>query len=100
MEDSFAYAKYKWGKSHTTPDLKLGELVLVSTTKFNKIKGFKKLRGFYAGPFTIRSLYGEYALEVELSEELSNKHPKIPVSFIKFAKAGDSEKIPLRNKAP
>ncbi|MBW0552481.1 hypothetical protein O181_092196 [Austropuccinia psidii MF-1] len=43
MEDSFAYAKDKWDKSHTTPDFKVGDLVLVSTTNFNNIKGCKKL---------------------------------------------------------
>ncbi|MBW0593770.1 hypothetical protein O181_133485 [Austropuccinia psidii MF-1] len=38
MEDSFAYAKDKWDKSHATPDFKVGYLVLVSTTNFNNIK--------------------------------------------------------------
>ncbi|MBW0583662.1 hypothetical protein O181_123377 [Austropuccinia psidii MF-1] len=41
MEDSFAYAKDKWDKSNSTPDFKVGDLVLVSTTNFNKIKGCK-----------------------------------------------------------
>ncbi|MBW0541333.1 hypothetical protein O181_081048 [Austropuccinia psidii MF-1] len=41
MEDSFAYAKDKWDKSHATPDFKAGDLVLVSTTKLNNIKGCK-----------------------------------------------------------
>ncbi|MBW0537037.1 hypothetical protein O181_076752 [Austropuccinia psidii MF-1] len=39
MEDSFAYAKEKWDKSHATPDFKVGDLLLVSTTNFNNIKG-------------------------------------------------------------
>ncbi|MBW0507850.1 hypothetical protein O181_047565 [Austropuccinia psidii MF-1] len=38
MEDSFEYAKDKWDKSHATPDFKVGDLVLVSTTTFNNIK--------------------------------------------------------------
>ncbi|MBW0464325.1 hypothetical protein O181_004040 [Austropuccinia psidii MF-1] len=38
MEDSFSYSKDKWDKSHATPDLKLGSLVLVSTTNPNNIK--------------------------------------------------------------
>ncbi|MBW0579513.1 hypothetical protein O181_119228 [Austropuccinia psidii MF-1] len=58
MRDSFAYAKDKWDKSHATPDFKLADLVLVSTTQEN-------------------------AVEVELSEELSNKHPTFPVSLIR-----------------
>ncbi|MBW0511140.1 hypothetical protein O181_050855 [Austropuccinia psidii MF-1] len=83
MEDSFAYAKDKWDKSHGTPDFKVGNLVLVSTTYFNYIKGFKKLKDSFVGPFVIKALYGENSVEVELSEELSNKHPTCPVSLIK-----------------
>ncbi|MBW0582515.1 hypothetical protein O181_122230 [Austropuccinia psidii MF-1] len=42
MEDSFAHAKDKQDESHATPDFKVGDLVLVSTTNFNNIKGCKK----------------------------------------------------------
>ncbi|MBW0542335.1 hypothetical protein O181_082050 [Austropuccinia psidii MF-1] len=44
IEDSFAYPNDKWDKSHATPDFKVGDLVLVSTTNFNNIKGCKKLK--------------------------------------------------------
>ncbi|MBW0590524.1 hypothetical protein O181_130239, partial [Austropuccinia psidii MF-1] len=81
MEDSFAYAKDKWDKSHATPDFKVGDLVLVSTTNFNNIKGCKKLKDSFAGPFVIKALHVKYAVEVDLSEELSNKHPTFPVSW-------------------
>ncbi|MBW0479586.1 hypothetical protein O181_019301 [Austropuccinia psidii MF-1] len=74
MEDSFAYTKDKWDKSHATPDFEVGDLVL--------------------------DLHGENAVEVELSEELSDKNPTFPVSLIKPYKSSDSEKIPLRNKVP
>ncbi|MBW0556487.1 hypothetical protein O181_096202 [Austropuccinia psidii MF-1] len=100
MEVSFAYAKDKWDKSHATPDLKVGDLVLVSTTNFNNIKGCKKMKDSFAGFFFIKALHGENAVEVELSEELSNKHPTFPVSVIKPYKSSDSEKSPLRNKVP
>ncbi|MBW0480337.1 hypothetical protein O181_020052 [Austropuccinia psidii MF-1] len=42
----------------------------------------------------------ENSLEVELTEELSNKHPKFPVSLIKPYKSGCAYKFPLRNKVP
>ncbi|MBW0586057.1 hypothetical protein O181_125772, partial [Austropuccinia psidii MF-1] len=100
MEDSFAYDKDKWDKSHETPDFKGGDPVLVSTTKVNNIKGCKKLKDSFAGPFVIKALHGENAVEVELSEELSNKHPTFPVSLIKPYKSSDAEKFPLRNKIP
>ncbi|MBW0585523.1 hypothetical protein O181_125238 [Austropuccinia psidii MF-1] len=100
MEDSFAYAKDKWDKSHATPDFKVGYLVLVFTTNFNNIKGCKKLKDSFAGPFVIKALHGENAVEVDLSEELSNKHPTFPVSLIKPYKSSDAERFPLRNKIP
>ncbi|MBW0570084.1 hypothetical protein O181_109799 [Austropuccinia psidii MF-1] len=100
MEDSFAYAKDKWDKSHATPDFKVGDLVLVCTINFNNIKGCKKLKYSFSGPFVIKILHGENAVEVELSEELTNKHPTCPVSFIKPYKSSDAERFPFRNKVP
>ncbi|MBW0468284.1 hypothetical protein O181_007999 [Austropuccinia psidii MF-1] len=100
MEDSFAYAKDKWDKSHATPDFKVGDLVLVSTTNFNKIKGFTKLKDSFSGPFVIKALHGENAIEVELSEELGNKHPTFSLSLVKPYESGDTENFPFRNKAP
>ncbi|MBW0584419.1 hypothetical protein O181_124134 [Austropuccinia psidii MF-1] len=100
MEDSFAYSRDKWDKSHATPDFKLGDLVLVSTTNFNNIKGFKKLKYSFAGPFVIKALHGENAVEVELSEEVCNKHPTFPVSLIKPYKSSEAEIFPFRNKVP
>ncbi|MBW0582709.1 hypothetical protein O181_122424 [Austropuccinia psidii MF-1] len=38
MENSFEYAKDKWDKSHSTPDFKVGDLLLISTTNFKNIK--------------------------------------------------------------
>ncbi|MBW0565549.1 hypothetical protein O181_105264 [Austropuccinia psidii MF-1] len=62
IEDSFVYAKYKWDKSHATPDSKMGDSVLVSTTNFNNIKGCKKLKYSFAGTFVIKALNGENAV--------------------------------------
>ncbi|MBW0537700.1 hypothetical protein O181_077415 [Austropuccinia psidii MF-1] len=98
MEDSFAYAKDKWDKSHTTPDFKVGDLVLVSTTNFYNIKGCENLQYSFAQTFVIKALNGKNSVEVGLSEELSNKRSTFPVSLIKPYKSSDSEKLPLRNK--
>ncbi|MBW0542351.1 hypothetical protein O181_082066 [Austropuccinia psidii MF-1] len=100
IEDSLAYSRDKWDKSHATPEFKVGYLVLVSTTNFNKIKGCKNLKDFFSGTFVIMSLHGENAVEVELSVELSNKHPNFSVILIKPYKSSDSEKFPLRKKVP
>ncbi|MBW0488030.1 hypothetical protein O181_027745 [Austropuccinia psidii MF-1] len=100
MEDSFAYAKDKWDKSHATPDFKVGDLVLVSPTNFNNIKGYKEIKAAFAVSFVIKALHGENAIEVELSEESSNKHPEFPVSLVKPYKSNDAEKFPLANKFP
>ncbi|MBW0538716.1 hypothetical protein O181_078431 [Austropuccinia psidii MF-1] len=95
MEESFAYTKDKWDKSHATPDFKVGDLVLVFT-----IKGLKKFKYSFARPFLIKALHGENAVEVELSEELSNKHSTFPVILIKPYKYGGAERFPLRNTVP
>ncbi|MBW0590310.1 hypothetical protein O181_130025 [Austropuccinia psidii MF-1] len=52
----------------------------------------------FARTFVIKALHGQNAVEVELSEELSNKHPTFPVSLIKPYKSSDSERFPLSNK--
>ncbi|MBW0527711.1 hypothetical protein O181_067426 [Austropuccinia psidii MF-1] len=100
MEDLFEYPKDKWENSHATPDFKVGYLVLVSTTNFNSSKGCEHLKDSFEGPFVIKALHGENAIELELSEELSNKHPTFPVSLVKPYESSDAEKFPLRNKAP
>ncbi|MBW0554315.1 hypothetical protein O181_094030 [Austropuccinia psidii MF-1] len=100
MEDSFSYSKEKWDKSHATPYFKVGDLVLVSTSNFNNTKGLKNLKESFAGTFDIKALHGENSVEVELSEELNNKHLTFPVSLIKPYNSSDSEKFPLRNKVP
>ncbi|MBW0495805.1 hypothetical protein O181_035520 [Austropuccinia psidii MF-1] len=100
MEDSFSYAPDKWDKAHANPDYKVGDLVLVSTTNFNNIKGCKNLKDSFAGAFVINALHGENAVEVELSEELSKKHHMFPVSLIKPYKSSDAKTFPLRNRVP
>ncbi|MBW0472700.1 hypothetical protein O181_012415 [Austropuccinia psidii MF-1] len=90
MEDLFAYCKDKWDKSHATPDFKVGDFVLLSTTNLNEIKICKKLKVSFAGPFFIKALNGVNAVEVDLSEGLSHKHPKFPVSVIKPYKSSDA----------
>ncbi|MBW0556975.1 hypothetical protein O181_096690 [Austropuccinia psidii MF-1] len=90
----------KWDNSHKVPDFKVGDLVLVSISDFNNIKGTKKLKYSYVGPFVIVSLHGTNAVQVELSGELENKHPNFPVSLIKPYQPTDKELFPLRNPAP
>ncbi|MBW0512915.1 hypothetical protein O181_052630, partial [Austropuccinia psidii MF-1] len=43
MYDAFEYAKQKWDKIHKNPELKVGDLILVSTFTFDNIEGPKKL---------------------------------------------------------
>ncbi|MBW0593735.1 hypothetical protein O181_133450 [Austropuccinia psidii MF-1] len=99
MNDTFDYAKQKWDKSHTVPDLKLGHLILVSTLNFNNIKGPKKLKDSYLGPFVIAALHGTNEVKVELSGELENKHPTFPVSLLKPYQLTYKEFFNLSNPA-
>ncbi|MBW0477656.1 hypothetical protein O181_017371 [Austropuccinia psidii MF-1] len=62
MQDSFKYAKERWDESHKPPDLKIGDLVLVATVNFDNIKGPKKLKESFAGPFMIKALHGPDAV--------------------------------------
>ncbi|MBW0552899.1 hypothetical protein O181_092614 [Austropuccinia psidii MF-1] len=100
MNDAFEYAKQKWDKSHKVPDFKVGDLVLVSTLNFNNIKGPKKLKDYYLGPFVVVALHGTNAVQVELSGELENKHPTFPVILIKPYQPTDKALFPLRNPTP
>ncbi|MBW0509240.1 hypothetical protein O181_048955 [Austropuccinia psidii MF-1] len=61
----------------------------VSTLNFNNIKGPKKLKDSYVGPFVNVALHGTNAVQVELSSGLENKHPTFPVSLIKHYKPAE-----------
>ncbi|MBW0512964.1 hypothetical protein O181_052679 [Austropuccinia psidii MF-1] len=100
MDDAFDYEKQKWDKTHKVPDFKVVDLVLVSTLNFYNIKGQKKLKDSYVGPFVIVSLHGTNAVQVVLSGELENKHPTFLVSLIKTYQPADKELVPLRNPTP
>ncbi|MBW0570721.1 hypothetical protein O181_110436 [Austropuccinia psidii MF-1] len=64
MNDTFDYAKQKWDKSHKVPDLKVGDLALGSTLNFNNIRGPKKIKDSYVGPFFIVASLGTNAVQV------------------------------------
>ncbi|MBW0475474.1 hypothetical protein O181_015189 [Austropuccinia psidii MF-1] len=98
MQDSFKYAKYRWGKSHKPPSFKMGDLVLVSTINFNNIKGLKILKDSFAGPFMIKALHGPNAVQLELTGPLRNKQPNFCVRLKKPYISSDKELFPLRNK--
>ncbi|MBW0479507.1 hypothetical protein O181_019222 [Austropuccinia psidii MF-1] len=99
MQDSFAYAKDKWDKSHSTPDFKVGDFVLLFTTNFSNSSGCKNPKEYFSGTFVIKALHGKNSVNIDLSEDLSNKHTTFPVSLIKPYISGDAEKFPLKNKA-
>ncbi|MBW0540770.1 hypothetical protein O181_080485 [Austropuccinia psidii MF-1] len=100
MNYAFEYAKQKWDKSHKTPELVVGDLILVSTLSFNNIKGPRKLKDSFAGTFIIKALHGTNAVQVELSGELEDKHPNFPISLVKHYTSRDKELFHLRNETP
>ncbi|MBW0564642.1 hypothetical protein O181_104357 [Austropuccinia psidii MF-1] len=97
MQDSFKHAKERWDQSYKPPECKIGELVLVSTLNCNNIRGPKKLKDSFAGPLMIKALHGPNAVQLELTGELMNKHPAVPVSLIKPYSSSDKELFPLIN---
>ncbi|MBW0572600.1 hypothetical protein O181_112315 [Austropuccinia psidii MF-1] len=64
------------------------------------MKGAKKLKDSFAGPFMIKALHGPDAVQLGLTGELMNKHPNFPVSLIKPYSSSDKELFSLRNKPP
>ncbi|MBW0489095.1 hypothetical protein O181_028810 [Austropuccinia psidii MF-1] len=82
------------------PYFKEGEQVLVSTLNFNNVKGPKKMRDSFVGPFPIIKLIGKNAVEVKLTKEFSQKHPVFPVSLVKSYFQTEEEKFPYRKKNP
>ncbi|MBW0470684.1 hypothetical protein O181_010399 [Austropuccinia psidii MF-1] len=73
MQNSFRYARTRWDKSHKPPDFKGGDLVLVSTPKFNNIKGPQKLKDSFAVPFMIRALHGPNSVQLRLTGDFMKK---------------------------
>ncbi|MBW0549465.1 hypothetical protein O181_089180 [Austropuccinia psidii MF-1] len=94
------YNTQRWDKSHTEPDFKERNQVLVSTLNFNNLKGPKKMRDSFLEPFTIIKLIGKNAVEVKLTEELSRKHPVFPVNLVKPYFQKEEEKFPSKKKNP
>ncbi|MBW0504069.1 hypothetical protein O181_043784 [Austropuccinia psidii MF-1] len=92
------YNRQRWDKSHMEPNFKEGDKVLVSTLNFNNLKGPKKMRDSFVGPFTIIKLIGKNAVEVKLTEEFSRKHPVFPVSFVKKYFQTEEDKFSSRKK--
>ncbi|MBW0540460.1 hypothetical protein O181_080175 [Austropuccinia psidii MF-1] len=93
------YNKKRYDKTHMKPDFKEWDQVLVSTLNLNNLKGPKKMRDSFLGPFTIIILIGRNAVEVRLTEKLSRKHPVFPGSLVKPYFQTAEDKFPSRKKA-
>ncbi|MBW0488064.1 hypothetical protein O181_027779 [Austropuccinia psidii MF-1] len=81
-------------------DFKEGDQVLVSTLNFNNLKGPKKMRDSFVGPFTIIKLIGKNSVEVKLTEKFSKKNPVFPVSLVKPYFQTEEDMFPSRKKKP
>ncbi|MBW0543406.1 hypothetical protein O181_083121 [Austropuccinia psidii MF-1] len=82
------------------PDFKEGDQVLVSTMNFNNLKGPKKMRDSFVGPFTVIKFIGKNAVEVKLTEEFARKRPVFPVSLVKPYFQTEEDKFPSWKKNP
>ncbi|MBW0544579.1 hypothetical protein O181_084294 [Austropuccinia psidii MF-1] len=94
------YRKQRWDRSHMEPDFKEGGQVLVSTLNYNNLKGLKKMRDSFVGPFTIIKLIGKSTVAVRLTEEYSRKYAVFPVSLIKPYFQTEEDMFPSRKKNP
>ncbi|MBW0507326.1 hypothetical protein O181_047041 [Austropuccinia psidii MF-1] len=100
ISEAKEYRKQNYDKTHMEPDFQEGDQVLVSTLNFNDLKGPKKMRGSFVGPFTIIKLIGKKAVKVRLTEESSRKHPVFPVSLVKPYFQTGEDKFPSRKNTP
>ncbi|MBW0501502.1 hypothetical protein O181_041217 [Austropuccinia psidii MF-1] len=82
------------------PRLLAETLSFIFNLEFNNIKGPKKLKYSYLGPFVKISLHGTNAVQVKLSGELENKHPTFTIRMMKPYQPADKELFPLRNPTP
>ncbi|MBW0466613.1 hypothetical protein O181_006328 [Austropuccinia psidii MF-1] len=82
------------------PNFKEGDQVLVSTLNLNNLKGPKKMRDSFVGPFTIINLIGKNEVKVKLTKEFSRKQPVSPVSLVKPYFQTEEGKFPSRRKNP
>ncbi|MBW0489792.1 hypothetical protein O181_029507 [Austropuccinia psidii MF-1] len=82
------------------PYFKEGDQVLVSTLNFNNLKGPKKMRESFVGPFTIIKFIGKNEVQVKLTEGFSRKHPVFPVSLVKPYFQTEEDKFPSSKKNP
>ncbi|MBW0472495.1 hypothetical protein O181_012210 [Austropuccinia psidii MF-1] len=78
IADAKEYTKQRYDKTHKEPYFKERDQVLVSNLNFNTLKGPKKMRDSFLGPFTTIRLIGENAVEAKLTEEFSREHPVFP----------------------
>ncbi|MBW0537834.1 hypothetical protein O181_077549 [Austropuccinia psidii MF-1] len=58
------------------------------------------MRDSVVGPFTIIRLIGKNAVEVQLTEEFSRKHPVFPMSLVKPYHQTGEDKFPSKSKSP
>ncbi|MBW0497475.1 hypothetical protein O181_037190 [Austropuccinia psidii MF-1] len=82
------------------PDIKEWDQMLVSTLNFNNMKGTKKMRDSFVGPFTIIKLIGKIAVELKLTEKCSRKHLVFPVSLVKPYFQTEEDKLTSRRRNP
>ncbi|MBW0491225.1 hypothetical protein O181_030940 [Austropuccinia psidii MF-1] len=80
------------------PDFPEGYQLLVSTLNFNDLRGPKKMRDSFVGPFTIIKIKGKNVVEFRLTEEFSRKHPVFPVGLVKPYFQTGEDRFPSRNK--
>ncbi|MBW0481669.1 hypothetical protein O181_021384 [Austropuccinia psidii MF-1] len=75
------YNKQGWDKSHMEPDFKQGDKVLVSILNFKNLKGPKKMRDSFVGPFTIIKLIGKKCSGSQTHRGIFQETPSLSSEF-------------------
>ncbi|MBW0468162.1 hypothetical protein O181_007877 [Austropuccinia psidii MF-1] len=98
ISEAKEYNQQRYDKTHMVPNFKEGDQVLVSKLNFDNLKGRKRMRDSFVGPFNIIKLIGKYTVEVRLTEEFSRKHPVFSVILVKPYFQEGEDRFPSRKK--
>ena len=82
IEDATAFNTERWDKTHKEPELKVGDLVLTSPVRFNKITCPNGIRKSFFGTFVVEFIHSDNYVTAMLTEGYSRKNSTSPVIIL------------------
>ena len=95
-----AYKRFADAHRRDAPKFQVGDQVMLRLTNMPTTQPARKLAFRYAGPFTIKRVIRDTAVELDLPAEYAQRHPVFHVSLVKPWSASDEEQFPGRVVPP